>query len=298
MIQKTLRPFLTLSETDVNWEANSFGKTLLSEGSTYLENWHPGIEIPLNVQIKFDKSRAISTLLLQGLESNFGVYATAFSAATGFKWVSDIYPVENDSEEFSFQLPSQVFAVSVALEFSLVVLSRLPGGSSLSPRLNSVISRAKFHCTLEGEATRPSVALVNFTDPRITDSLWEIETRFPQELAELEYADISTTFTIKINQKLYEKHGSEISYMRGLASEFLNTIIENSLADPELGKALIETDNLEDKGSLWISCKVALTAVFGDADFFGISNEYSKKRSLVKAKIQMVAANTLGIGAF
>jgi hypothetical protein len=297
MIQKMLRPFLTLSDSEVHWEARSDGRVLNAEHPTVIDDWHPGLELPLTVQLKFDKKAAVSTLLIESLEPKFGVYATAFSSATGYKWVSEVSSVVNDSEEFSFTLPSQVFALNLRIEFSLVLLSRTPGGSGMSPRANSVLSRASFLCTLEGESTRPSVALVEFTDNRISDSFWEIESNFPNEISDLEQADISTAFTIKINQKLYEKHCDEISYIRGLASDFLNVIIECSLANDELAQALIDESDLSNKGSLWVSCKIALTAIFGDSDFFSVSNEYAKKQSYVRARIQMVSAKTLGIGA-
>jgi hypothetical protein len=292
MKSPALLPFLTLDQDAVSWSLSVGEVELLSEIPVILESWHPGSSLEVECQVEFDQAIAVSNLSLQEVNPKFGVYLTAYSSGTGFKWVSNVYEVESGSSELKLSLPPHVFAQSLKLEALLVIISREPGGPILAPPVNAICSRIQYLCELEGDLSRPTVIRENFTDAAIKNALWLIDTSFPSDLEEWLTADISTSVIVRLNASKLDQLGAETAYRRALHSDFVFTIIEGALAHEDIAKDLIEGETVS-KGSLWVTAHQCIRNVFGDSDLFSIQNDFAKRRSVVRSKIQSLAADVL-----
>ena len=288
-----LLPFLTLDPSAVAWSLNVGGVELLADIPIALESWHPGASLEVEFDLEFDHDIITESLSLQELDPKYGVYLSAYSPGTGFKWVSEVYEVANGSAGVRLSLPPHVFALNLKLEALLVILSRQSGGPILAPPVNAVCARTQYVCELEGALSRPTVVREDFTDAGIKNAMWLIDTIFPSELEEWFTADISTSVIVRLNTSKLDQLGSETSYRRALHSDFVFAMIEGALSDEEIAKELIEANQATGKGSLWVTAQQCIRNVFGDSDYFSIQNEFSKRRSAVRSKIQSVAADIL-----
>jgi hypothetical protein len=133
----------------------------------------------------------------------------------------------------------------------------------------------------------------DFTEASIKNAMWLIDTSFPSELEEWLTADISTSVVVRLNSAKWEFLGSETAYHRALHADFIFAMIEGALSDEDIAKELIEPSQATGQGSLWVTAQQFLRNVFGDSDLFSIQNDFSKRRSTVRTKIQSVAADIL-----
>jgi hypothetical protein len=288
-----LLPFLTVDPTAITWSLNVAGEEFAPNFPRAVENWHPGASMDVQFGVDFDHDVITSTLYLQDLDVKYGIYLSAYSAGTGFKWVSEISEVASGSAETRFSLPSHVFSQVLRIETLLIVLSRKSTGSILAPPVNAVCARTQYICELEGDLSRPTVVRENFTDAALKNAMWLIDTSFPSELEEWYTADISTTVIVRLNSAKLEQLGSETAYRRALQSDFVFALIEGALADQDIAKELIEESQSSGRGSLWVTTQQCIRNVFGNSDFFSIQNDFSKRRPALRSKIQSVAADIL-----
>lgn len=288
-----LLPFFTIDPRAVAWSLTMGGVDLAPDIPVALEDWHPGSSLEVEFGVDFDHDSICKDLSLQASEPTFGIYLTAYSPGTGFKWISDVYEVATRSAEVKLSLPPHVFSQVLKIDALLVVLSRKLDGPILSPPLNAVCARTQYICELEGALSRPTVVRENFTDASIQNAMWLIDTSFPSELEEWLTADISTSVVVRLNSSKLEQLGSETAYRRALHSDFVFAMIEGALSDEDIAKELIEANQATGKGSLWVTAQQCLRNVFGDSDFFSIQNDFSKRRPAVRSKIQSVAADIL-----
>lgn len=288
-----LLPFFTVDPSDVAWSLNVGGVDMVPSLAVALEDWHPGSSLEVQLGVDFDHDSIGATLSLQDSEPMYGVYLTAYSPGTGFKWVSDVYEVEKGSAEVKLSLPSHVFSQVLRIETLLLIRSRRLDGPILAPPINAIFARTQYVCELEGTLSRPTVVRETFTDGSTKNAMWVIDTSFPSELEEWLTADISTSVVVRLNSAKLEQLGSETSYHRALHSDFVFAMIEGALSDEDLAKELIEANQATGQGSLWVTAQQCLRIVFGDSDLFSIQNDFSKRRSAVRSKIQSVAADVL-----
>jgi hypothetical protein len=288
-----LLPFFTIDPSAVAWSLNIGGVDMDPHLPVAVEDWHPGASLEVQLGVEFDHGSISANLSLQDSEPKYGLYLTAYSPGTGFKWVSDVYEVENGSAEVKLSLPPHVFSLNLKLEALLVILSRQSGGPVLAPPVNAVCARSQYVCELEGALSRPTVVRENFTESSLKNAMWLIDTSFPSELEEWLTADISTSVVVRLNSAKLEQLGSETAYHRALHSDFIFAMIEGALSDDDIAKELIEANQATGQGSLWITAQQCLRNVFGDSDLFSIQNDFSKRRSAVRSKIQSVAADIL-----
>jgi hypothetical protein len=288
-----LLPFLTLDPNSVVWSLDVGGVELLPDIPVALESWHPGASLEVKLGVEFDHDVISSTLFLQDLDPIYGVYLSAYSSGTGFKWVSEVYEVATGSKEATIVLPPHVFSMNLKIEALLVLLSRQSGGPILTPPINAVCARTQYLCELEGTLSRPTVVREHFTDAAIKNAMWLIDTSFPTELEEWLTADISTSVIVRLNSARFDQLGPETSYRRALHSDFVFAMVEGALADEGIAKELIEASQANGTGSLWVTAQQCIRNVFGDSDFFSIKNEFSKRRAALRSKIQSVAAEIL-----
>jgi hypothetical protein len=288
-----LMPFFTLDPSTVVWSLTVAGVNMAPDLPVALEDWHPGSSLEVEFGVDFDHDSICQDLSLQDSEPTYGIFLTAYSPGTGFKWVSDVCEVATGSAEVTLSLPSHVFSQVLKIELLLVVLSRKLEGPILAPPLHAVCARIQYVCELEGALSRPTVVKENFTEASIQNAMWLIDTSFPSELEEWFTADISTSVVVRLNSSKLEQLGSETAYRRALHSDFVFAILEGALSDEDIARELIETNQATGRGSLWVTAQQCLRNVFGDSDFFSIQNDFSKRRSTVRSKIQSVAADIL-----
>ena len=293
MKSSPLLPFFTLDSSAVAWSLNVGGVELLADLPVALESWHPGASLEVELGVEFAHDDISSSLSVQELNPTYGVYLTAYSPGTGFKWVSHVYEVANGSAEVKLSLPPHVFSLNLKIEALLVILSRQSGGPILAPPVNAVCARNQYVCELEGSLSRPTVVREYFTDAAIKNAMWLIDTSFPSELEEWSIADISTSVIVRLNSSKLDQLGSETAYRRALHSDFIFAVIEGALSDEDIAKELIEANQILGKGSLWVTAQQCIRNVFGDSDFFSIRHDFSKRRSVLRSKIQSLAADIL-----
>jgi hypothetical protein len=288
-----LLPFFTIDQSAVVWTLNIGGVDMAPNLPVALEAWHPGASLEVQLGLDFDHDSISANLSLQDSEPTYGLYLTAYSPGTGFKWVSDVYEVSTGSAEVRLSLPPQVFSHVLRIETLLIILSRKLDGPILAPPINTICARAQYVCELEGTLSRPTVVQENFTDASMKNAMWLIDTNFPLELEEWLTADISTSVVVRLNSAKLEQLGSETAYHRALHSDFVFAMIEGALSDDDIAKELVDSNQATGQGSLWVTAQQCLRNVFGDSDLFSIQNDFSKRRSAVRSKIQSVSADIL-----
>lgn len=289
MNPSALKPYLTLRREDVVFSVTMDEVDLIGDYPNQLPEWHPGVESKLSVSVELDTSEATNRLRLEDLSPTFALFATAHSAATGFKWVSDLINLSVGGGSGSWTLPAGVFARDLILTAGLILRSRTDDESSLAPPINAILLEKSYLCELEGSLSRAAVEVFDFTGD-LEDSLWEIGLNLPKEPEDWKIADLSSAITVRLNRPKFNQLGAEVSYNRALASDFLTAIVDCSLADEGVARELLSDFQPENPGSLFSTCRSALTAVFGDENFETVMLKYSRNRQHHVARIQAISS--------
>ncbi|MEN9693476.1 MAG: hypothetical protein RLZZ330_1120 [Actinomycetota bacterium] len=294
MLTNALAPYLQLASEQVTWKVALADKTLSQEISVEIPEWHPGLSCPLSVDIDLELTAALQSLNLDPEYAGLGFFVTAYSATTGYKWVSEPTPISADFTQSHFQLPKHSFGGLLRIECSIYVMRTSASPKELSPPKNALIERQRYFAALEGDLARPSIVICEFNSARNRDALWEFETDFPTELQDWLTADLSTVIAIKLNAPLYEKHGTEESYVRSLGADYISVLVEGALRNRDIGKYIIEENPKHSTGTLWTTTKSALSSIFAGDDGMFVYQEFSNRRDFVNSVIQSVSNRVIG----
>ncbi len=289
MKPSALKPYLTLTNEDVAFSATIDNVDLLAESPTQLPEWHADVELTLNVTVALDLHEAATKLKLSHLAPTFALFATAHSTATGFKWVSNLISLSDGEESGSWVLPAGVFGKDLHVTAGLIVRDRSADDSPLAPPTNAILIEKNFLCELEGSLSRAAVEVFDFQGD-LEESLWEIALNLPKEPEDWKIADLSSCITVRLNRAKFNQLGSESSYNKALAADFMSAIIDASLSNEEVARALLNDFQPEDPGSLFLTCRSALAALFGDQDYETVMLTYSRNRQHHRAKIQAISS--------
>lgn len=289
MKPSALKPYLTLKSEDVAFSATMDNVDLLTDSSTQLPEWHAGAELTLNVTVALDLNEAASKLKLSRLSPTFALFATAHSTATGFKWVSDRISLSDGEGSGNWVLPAGVFGRDLQVTVGLMLRERGEGDISLAPPTNAILIEQNFLCELEGSLSRAAVEVLDFQDD-LEESLWEIALNLPQEAEDWKIADLSSCITVRLNRAKFSQLGSESSYNRALAADFMSAIVDASLSHEEVARALLSVYQPENPGSLFLTCRSALAALFGEQDYETVMLMHSRNRPHLRAKIQAISS--------
>jgi hypothetical protein len=243
----------------------------------------------MQVSVAFDEIQASAYLNLDERTPIFAIFATAHSAATGFKWVSTLQEVKDGEANANWVLPAGVFARDLTINVGVMLKSRTSSTEHLAPPINGILMDSTYLCELEGSLSRAAVEVFDF-EGDLEESLWEIYMNLPREVGDWEIADLSSCISVRLNKQKYHQLGSEAAYNKALAGEFLSAIVDAALSEPEVARNLLSDSQPQDAGSLFKSCRSALTAVFGDQDYETVMMMYSRNRQHHRARIQAIAS--------
>lgn len=291
---QALAPYLQIAEESVAWTARLDSHHLREDQPVLVEDWHPSKEVVLAMTAELSLALELKNLGLDPKSAKLGMYVTAHSGSTGYKWVSDVTEIADDFTEISWKLPPNNFGGSLKIECCIVVSNQGSKAGELSPPRYAALARNSYQAILEGDLARPSIVICEFNSPRNREALWEFDANFPSELSDWYTADLSTVISIKLNNKYFDQIGSELSYAKLLAADFLSILVEGALADPEIGNILIEENPKDATGTLWVTLKSALQSVFTSDDAVFVYQEYRNRREQVRSIIQSVANTVLG----